>query len=187
MNNEPSPDMTTLPISPVYRQRGFSLIEALVAFLILSVGMLGIASLQTISLKAGYTATLRSSAVSKNEAILERIRANRAAIDSGSGSVYNGTFDTSYTTTRLCSDSTGTIVTCNSDQMAAFDIYELMQDIKNEFPTGTTATITVADSAAKTPHLVTVTITWKERDPANGNNTIDMKYITDQLICDSTC
>ena len=64
----------------MFKQRGFSLIEALVAFLILSIGMLGIASLQMISLKAGKTAELRTIAVIKAEEILERIRNNQVAV-----------------------------------------------------------------------------------------------------------
>ena len=55
-----------------HRQKGFSLIEALVAFLILSVGMLGIASLQTISLKSGQTASFRSVAVIKAQEIINK-------------------------------------------------------------------------------------------------------------------
>ena len=50
---------------------GFSLIEALVAFMIISVGMLGIASLQTISMKAGHTAVTRTSAVYKHDTATE--------------------------------------------------------------------------------------------------------------------
>ena len=58
------------------KNSGFSLIEALVAFMIISVGMLGIASLQTISMKAGHTAITRTSAVFNVEDILDRMRAN---------------------------------------------------------------------------------------------------------------
>ena len=64
-----------------HKQKGFSLIEALVAFLILSVGMLGIASLQTMSLKSGHTAALRTVAVVKVEEILESMRSNPTAVN----------------------------------------------------------------------------------------------------------
>ena len=61
-------------------QQGFTLIEALVAFLILSIGMLGIASLQTMSLKSGHTAALRTAAVLKVDEILESMRSNPTAM-----------------------------------------------------------------------------------------------------------
>ena len=58
------------------RQHGFSLIEALVAFLILSVGMLGIAGLYVQSMQAGRTSMFRHHAVTLAGDVADRIRAN---------------------------------------------------------------------------------------------------------------
>ena len=69
-----------MPMNNFHSQRGFSLIEALVAFLILSVGMLGIASLQTMSLKSGHTAAMRTVAVVKVEEMLESMRSSNPRI-----------------------------------------------------------------------------------------------------------
>ena len=57
---------------------GFSLIEVLVALLILSVGLLGLAGLQSRGLRESNSALLRSQAVQYAEDILDRMRANRA-------------------------------------------------------------------------------------------------------------
>ena len=57
-------------------QRGFSLIEVLVALVVLSIGMLGIAALYVDSLRSGRTAIHRTQAVILVSDMAERIRAN---------------------------------------------------------------------------------------------------------------
>ena len=58
--------------------RGFSLIEVLIALIILSVGMLGIAGLYVQSMQAGRTSMFRHNAVTLAGDIADRIRANPA-------------------------------------------------------------------------------------------------------------
>lgn len=67
----------------VKNRRGFTLIEVLVALLILSVGLLGLAGLQGRGLRDNHSALLRSQAVNQAEDILDRMRANRAAAVNG--------------------------------------------------------------------------------------------------------
>ncbi|HQV14417.1 MAG TPA: type IV pilus modification protein PilV [Denitromonas sp.] len=57
-------------------QRGFSLIEALIAMVVLSIGLLGLAGLQVSSLKFNQTAQLRSKAVTLAYDMQERVRAS---------------------------------------------------------------------------------------------------------------
>ena len=59
--------------------RGFTLIEVLIALVILSVGMLGIAGLYVHSMQAGRTSILRHNAVTLAGDIADRIRANPRA------------------------------------------------------------------------------------------------------------
>lgn len=58
-------------------QSGFSLVEVLVALLILTVGLLGLAGLQGRGLRDSHSALVRSRAVQCAEDILDRMRANR--------------------------------------------------------------------------------------------------------------
>jgi type IV pilus assembly protein PilV len=62
---------------------GFSLIEVLVAVLVLSIGLLGLAGLQGRALRDNQSSFLRSQAVQGGEDILDRMRANRAAARDG--------------------------------------------------------------------------------------------------------
>lgn len=62
---------------PGSQQRGFGLIEILVALLILAIGLLGMASLQTTSLQQTTGSQTRTQAILLAEDMVERIRANR--------------------------------------------------------------------------------------------------------------
>src|SRR5215510_14386609 len=61
-------------------QRGVSIVEALVALVILSVGMLGVAGLYLESLRSNRTALSRTNAVALVNDMADRIRANRAGL-----------------------------------------------------------------------------------------------------------
>lgn len=66
------------------RMKGLTLIEVLVAVLILSIGLLGLAGLQTLSLRSNHSAYLRSQATILAYDIADRMRANRQPALSGS-------------------------------------------------------------------------------------------------------
>ncbi len=73
------------------RQRGATLIEALVALLLLSIGLLGVAGLQINALQGSRTAHVRSQASVLAYYIADRMRANR---DSALKGEYDMTFGT---------------------------------------------------------------------------------------------
>ncbi len=68
-------------IRGMHSQRGFTLIEALIAFVILSVGLLGIVSLQAVAKSSQQLALQHTRAVTIADAIVERIRVNPAAVE----------------------------------------------------------------------------------------------------------
>ena len=61
------------------RGRGFTLVEALVALLALSIGLLGVAGLQLSGLRNNLSAAWRSQATYLSYDVIDRIRANRNA------------------------------------------------------------------------------------------------------------
>nr|WP_297355420.1 type IV pilus modification protein PilV [uncultured Caldimonas sp.] len=72
------------PLAHRARQRGATLIETLVAVLVLSIGILGIAGLQARALQNNQSAYERSQAVMLSYFALDAMRANLAAAKSGS-------------------------------------------------------------------------------------------------------
>lgn len=87
--------------NPMNRQRGVGLIEVLVALVILSIGLLGMASLQAASLRANHQAYLRSQAVILARDVVDRMRANRPPALAGD---YDIALDTAATGTTVAAD-----------------------------------------------------------------------------------
>ena len=69
---------------------GFSLIEVLVAVLLLSIGLLGLATLQTTSLQRENSSAQRVEALNHAYDLLDRMRANRAQAIAGNYNVLVG-------------------------------------------------------------------------------------------------
>ena len=66
------------------RSGGVSLIEVLVALVILSVGVLGLSRLQATQLRANNAAYLRTQAAIQAYDMADRMRANQAGVEAGS-------------------------------------------------------------------------------------------------------
>lgn len=79
ISSEPaSSPMRGMPTAPG-RMRGVSLIEVMVSVLVLAVGLLGIAAMQSLALRGGEGSLESSQAVMQSTSIIEAMRANRAA------------------------------------------------------------------------------------------------------------
>jgi len=107
--------------------RGFTLIEVLVAVLVMSVGLLGVASLQVSGIRTNRSAYLRSQAVLLAYDMMDRMRANFVGLE-------NGHYDnlTNPTTVSSCYNVTG----CSAQDMAQDDVARWLQDIQNILPNG---------------------------------------------------
>lgn len=66
-------------------QRGFSLVEALIALIVLAIGLLGIAGLYVETLRASRSALFRTQAVTLAADLADRIRANRQPANAYTG------------------------------------------------------------------------------------------------------
>ncbi len=169
-------------IQKISAQKGFSLIEALVAFLVLSVGMLGIASMQTMAIRAGETATWRSVAVVKAEEIMERIRTNKTVLSS----YISATGDAG--TNHGCDDLTGTVTTCTPVQLAEYDVFQWKQGLVEALPpdaVNTNGSIVVVLPAVPGQGVstVTVTVNWREPRQNRDGSATNQTYSATANIC----
>lgn len=99
LNNRRSP-ARLCPVGKSH-QRGVGLIEVLVAVLVLAIGLLGIAGLQSRALKNGQSAFERSQAVTLTYLMMDAMRANVQAARTGL-----------YNLNRTCSvNAGGTLIT----------------------------------------------------------------------------
>lgn len=136
-------------------QRGFTLLEAMIAALVLGVGMIGLAALQGVSLKMNQGAYLRLQAVNLAYEIVDSIRANRNQVTS-----YVGEYAT---------------ITCNpslsynwTTDIAASDIAIWRNRLACLLPSGSGEIENDTPAAGQ----IQVTVTWDEtRYSADGTAT----------------
>lgn len=99
------------------QQSGVTLIEVLITVLVLAIGLLGIAAVQTTALSGNYTSYQSTQAAFLASSMMERIRANRAAYMNGL-SYYQLTAGTAPTAvTTSCYSSA-----CTPQQQAQWDM-----------------------------------------------------------------
>ena len=79
---------------PLRNQQGFTLLEILVAMVVLSIGLLGLAGLQTVSLNNNQVAYYRAIASQQTYDMADRMRANLAGVTAGSYDSLSATLPT---------------------------------------------------------------------------------------------
>jgi type IV pilus assembly protein PilV len=108
------------------RQSGFTLIEVLVSVIILSIGLVGVAGLQAISLKNNQSAFMRSQATALAYDMADRMRSNVLSATTG---LYD---PTAAATTSGCTSTSG----CSEQAMAENDLAEWNAAITTYLPMG---------------------------------------------------
>lgn len=107
-------------------QSGFTLLEILVAIVVLSIGLLGLASLQAVGLRTNQSAYLRSQATLLAEDMVDRMRANNVAVRAND---YNLPV---ANPSANCRSAAG----CSPNEMAQNDYAEWTTALAGVFPNG---------------------------------------------------
>lgn len=122
------------------KQAGFSLLEVLIAVVVFSIGLLGLASLQVMGMKLTSDSLNRTIATLLANDMIDRMRANVAATSLGTSSPYNNPSG-SFTANPACygmtsSGGTSSSAQCTSAQMAANDFADWYASISGSAATG---------------------------------------------------
>ena len=171
-----------IPLSPNVRSRGFSLVEVMVAVIVICVGLLGIAKLQALSLSNTTTSRLRALAAIQVASVAAAMHSNRqywgntppdtvtvtgTAITSTDGALQTqATNDLTGTSpsnpSRVCVGTAGSGAVCNTLQLAAFDLARWGVSLAALLP-NPTATIRCPPTLGGGPASCTVQIAWIEQ------------------------
>lgn len=133
-----------MSFAPAARNAGFTMVEALVALVVLGVGMLGIASLYVVTLRANGSAISRTQAVNLASDLGDRIRANRTG----------GEF---YDDAAAAHDCMGAF--CTPQEMAENDLFLWQQQIDAALPGDPSGAVQIV---AGVPDTYTITVSWTE-------------------------
>lgn len=116
-------------------QNGFSLLEVLIAIVVLSFGLLGLAGLQLVGLANNQSAGTRYTATALAYDITDRMRANMAGVSAGG---YNGTAGADNACQAVhYADVHAVPVICTPALLAQDDIYDWQATIAGLLPGGT--------------------------------------------------
>lgn len=132
---------------------GFSLIEVLVALVIISVGLLGLAAMMQAGLSDNHTAELQTLATVDAENLTELMRAN-----------LTGVIDGDYVTAslpatppaNLCRD---VAAPCTPAEEAQADLWNFARTLRMNLPNPQASVQCLGTCSATTPYLITVSWT----------------------------
>lgn len=142
------------------KQKGFGMLEILITVFVLAVGLLGIASLQTLGFRASQSSYMRTIAAYKAYEMIDRMRANPDGISAGSYNAISGIPEVATN----CSQAV-----CSSAEMAVFDANQWNDELVGLLPTGQ-GTVTGSGSGS----VYQVVIRWDEnRTGATGTGCTD--------------
>ena len=127
---------------------GFTMLETLVALLILSVGLLGALRLALATTRTHQQAGYRLRAATLASDMVERIRLNRAGRDGYTARSFNNNCNTDSRQGRSCSPA----------ELAAHDLFEWRREIDASLPGG--VGIVVSTSHETLPRLL-VSVEWR--------------------------
>ena len=120
-------------------QSGFSLIEVLIAIIILSIGMLGAVGMQAAALKSNKEARNQATATTFGRELAEKMRGNKAIAITTTTSINPYLFDATLSSTPAvatpspnCADSS---ISCTAAQIASWDVADWQSRVQTALPT----------------------------------------------------
>jgi type IV pilus assembly protein PilV len=148
-------------MTPCNKQKGMTLIEVLIAFVILAIGMLGIAGMLLLSSKVNNSSYAKQQAVQTIYDMFDKIRANYQAAINGNYNISNMNSSGSPTLPSapgtLCNQST-----CSATQLAAYDTwYWLTYDV-TKLPSGSGSITSSSAPGTAGNTLITITVQWDD-------------------------
>jgi type IV pilus assembly protein PilV len=147
---------------------GFTLVEILVALLVLSIGLLGLAALQLTSFQFNTDSYLRTQTTFSAYDIIDRLRVNPTGLDNGDYDVASSTdADTIVSNYQACSGSGGACncdgasASCDASDLALYDLGRWYTKMDQILPGAKAKRATITRTAG---NLIDIEIFWTERD-----------------------
>ena len=110
---------------------GFTLLEVLIAIVVVAFGLLGLAGLQLFALKNNQSASARVTATGLANDMIDRMKANFAGVALGS---YNQPLPGAYTGPPVA--ACNQVIGCSPAQLATHDLNEWSQRVAQALPGG---------------------------------------------------
>lgn len=157
-----------------HRPRGFTILEVLIALLVFSLGLLGMAGLLVISVKTNHSAYLRTQASFLAQSMGDRMRANVPNVWTGD---YDGTYSGTTGDTDPCPSGTA----CTRDQIVTRDKAQFETQLGDQLPNAqaiiacapdATVAVSPPEQAGGAPYtgLCHIVVSWSEATLARAQD-----------------
>ncbi|RUL62503.1 type IV pilus modification protein PilV [Dyella dinghuensis] len=151
------------------RHRGFSLLEVLVALVVISIGVLGIAAMQATALSGTHTSQTESLVALQARSLADAMLANSAfwasaaapssvivsPASSGTSVTFSGASAGTFTGSTSCLDSA-----CSAANMAVYDVRDWAA---NYFAQAPKSNAVISCLTASTPPVCTIQLNWSQK------------------------
>ncbi len=143
-------------------QQGLTLIEVMIAIVILGIGLLGLAALHSAGLRQTHNSYLLAVAAQQAEEMAERMRANPQGVANGDYNALAGL----GTSTADCDNNA-----CSSLERSGFDHAVWSAENRNYFGTGNEGSVTIDGVTG----VFDIAIAWTEVN-SDGGGTLAKTY-----------
>ena len=149
------------------QKKGFTLIESMIAIVVFSFGLLGVAGVMTVAVKNNHNGYMRSQATVLTATIIDMMRRNQPGLKLGS---YNGSYTGYSDISALCTSSA-----CNSVALAARDVQQWSNLITQLLP-NSSGNIACVEFGTETwgvaPYngICNVTVSWTEANEIDASS-----------------
>jgi len=158
------------------KQKGSTLIEVLIALLVFTIGLQGIASMQYQSVKDNFDSAQRSHGIWAAQELINRIRANPDGRANGDYIINGNPCDGNPAANQCADTSDNPAAVCASAEMAAFDIWESMCTTPNQAHSqnegqlvNPNLQITCADAPCTEDSQFTLTLQWQSKSVSDDS------------------
>jgi len=174
-------------------QAGYNLVEVMVAALVLSIGILGVAGLQIIGLKGTQQSFMKQQAMSVVQNLTERMHSNKLGVIQGNYVVDSSTFDCAAL--PVCTNATSS---CSVAQIARVDLHNLICGYKVgtaprtggiEYPVAGNLSSLIdgeldvtCPAADCTAGDIQISVLWNEREFGKEDNGVAAGTPSDSLV-----
>jgi len=159
------------------KQKGFTLIEAMIAVVVFSFGLLGVAGVMTVAVKGNHNGYMRSQAIFFIASMSDMMRANAQGVIAGA---YNGTYSGTSDVSGMC-----TAAPCLAGDLVARDTQQWSNMITQVLPNS-------QGVISCSPHIglptdtysgiCEVTITWDESNDIDASSTQTARSIVKPIL-----
>ena len=171
-------------------QYGFSMIESMIAALIIAIGLLGVAGMQIVAMKGTNHSVQQGKASDLMQGLLERMRSNSKGVyDENYNIVNSSTYKCNVTLAKDCEDG---VTLCNAKELAKSDLYHTICGEGTSHTGGLIATlsnpslsVSCIAGVGKCSSGINLKIKWQERllgKEGSGNKTLPREISLDTVI-----